>query len=484
MALLPESGLTAAVIHPDNEGSASTGEVTRGYQRNKKLNQWVNIAADFSAVGNDSTDNTSALASAVSNLSGRNLWIPQGIFRVSELVLDGLEDFIIDGPGRIVCTDADTPAIAVTDCSNFQIVGRVSFGHTSTAIAGGRTDTGHGMHVQGCDEYTVDGYVYDTTAAGVYQYGCSNGTVNTRVRNTLADGIHITGASHDITVTPLASATDTGDDGIAVVSYQADADVCARIDILGRVLRSKARGVSCVGGRQVNLRPAAVTATKFAGIYVAQETSFATREVEQCTVHGAVIRDANTYDSPSVDHPAILVVGGDVAFPVRKIKISDCNIDGSGTLDIRVINDSGSDYGVYGVDTIGNMCSNNGVRVDSPSIQYTGAHGVFYGQVKNNHVINATLQAVQIANTCKYVDVSGNVVTDCNTANDGSVYGIDNQSVNGTTGPNLVVDEASHLTGRFSRGQEIITGSRAGNAALADLLTTLAARNEITDSTS
>lgn len=35
---LPESGLTAAVIHPDNPDEASTGEVARGYERNKRLN--------------------------------------------------------------------------------------------------------------------------------------------------------------------------------------------------------------------------------------------------------------------------------------------------------------------------------------------------------------------------------------------------------------------------------------------------------------
>ncbi len=477
--LLPETGI---VPHPITPGMGETiGNVARVERVDITLNDLPIDIRSAGAVGDDMTDCTAAILAATL-VGGGNLWIPKGVFRVDEFVIDGLTDFIIDGVGTISCVDPLQPVALIKNAARFEVRGGVTFTHAD--ISGGRTNTGHGLHLQDCDDFRVQHHSKGTTAAGVYVAGCSGGTLLGGLsESTLADGIHITGASTDIRVHGNLS-RDTGDDGIAVVSYQSDGDRCARINIDGNVvLRGHTRGVTCVGGIDVNIHGNIVDSTNVAGIYVAQETSFGTYGVDQVNVTGNTIRNANTYNTPTVDHPAILVVGGDVAFPVRDVLVEGNNIVGSGTLDIRVINDSGAGFGVYSVDVIGNHCTLNGVRVASPSIQYTGATGVFFGSIKANTVTQSTLGGIEVPNTCKYITVRDNDIVDCNTTSSGAAWGVDNQSVGGVTGPNTVVDEASTLTGQFSRGQTVLTGAKAGNTALASVTAYLAATNQATDST-
>lgn len=79
MGFLPESGLVGAVLHPDNADTASTGEINRGYQRNKKLNGLVaDVAADFGCTpgGANNTAKYEEAISALLSRGGGTLWWP------------------------------------------------------------------------------------------------------------------------------------------------------------------------------------------------------------------------------------------------------------------------------------------------------------------------------------------------------------------------------------------------------------------------
>jgi hypothetical protein len=146
------------------------------------------------------------------------------------------------------------------------------------------------------------------------------------ITGTRADGIHMTGGSRNGVVDNVRT-DQTGDDAVAVVSYESDAEPCRDIQVNHVTVASTrwGRGIAIVGGRNVSIRDFSVANTSAAGIYVASEGNpYYTDSVESVTVSNGTVTGANR--NPDVVHGALLVTAGNAGEYVRSVQISNVNI--------------------------------------------------------------------------------------------------------------------------------------------------------------
>jgi hypothetical protein len=130
------------------------------------------------------------------------------------------------------------------------------------------------------DHVTIEG----APAAGIStaQAATRGRITNNTLRNTLADSIHMTDRASQILVENNLI-ENSGDDGIAVVSYKSDGARVNNITARNNVVRGNkwGRNMSVVGGRQVvyenNLLQNNLAG--FACLYIAQENSYDTYSV-------------------------------------------------------------------------------------------------------------------------------------------------------------------------------------------------------------
>jgi hypothetical protein len=122
---------------------------------------------------------------------------------------------------------------------------------------------------------------------------------------TQADGFHITnGCTAGIVRRPTCRYT--GDDGIAVVSYQSDpGGVCSDIKIYSpRFLgETGGRGVSVVGGYDVQIYDVYAERSSSAGLYIASEVAYLTHSVKNIRIVGVRLLNCNT--NATVDHGSV-----------------------------------------------------------------------------------------------------------------------------------------------------------------------------------
>jgi hypothetical protein len=170
----------------------------------------------------------------------------------------------------------------------------------------------------------VDG----SASAGVFVYGGSGGSIHdNHVANTLADSIHMTEATN-LTNVYQNRIENSGDDGIAVVSYGGVApgngpdsayvrDIKAWDNVI--LYNKGGRSMSVVGGRRVeywnNYLQGGPSPT--ACIYLAQESSYSTWEADAVYAH-----DNDLVECGGTVHPVSLLVYA-ATFPNRDIRIEN-----------------------------------------------------------------------------------------------------------------------------------------------------------------
>lgn len=127
------------------------------------------------------------------------------------------------------------------------------------------------------DHVTIDG----SAAAGIHvSHGTNNGRItNNTIKDTLADSIHITGKASYITL-ENNRIENSGDDGIATVSYRSDGALTHHITARNNVILNNkwGRQMSVVGGSNVlyeNNRLENNLGLR-ACLYIAQESSYST----------------------------------------------------------------------------------------------------------------------------------------------------------------------------------------------------------------
>ena len=173
--------------------------------------------------------------------------------------------------------------------------------------------------------------VAGSAAAGVY---VGNGATrfvldHVTVQDTRADGIHLTaGANNGTVLSPVVRGS--GDDGVAVVSYQQDGVACHDIRIASPTVLGTTwgRGLSVVGGTRITETDIDVRDTSAAGVYIAAEGNpWFTAAPKQVTVSGGSISGANT--ATGVDHGAVLVLSGERGVVPAAVTVQHLTVSGT-----------------------------------------------------------------------------------------------------------------------------------------------------------
>lgn len=237
------------------------------------------------ATRGDGSDDLAAFQEAVrrAQAAHRDVFVPPGTYHLSGvLVLDGVR---MRGAGRRLSLLVSTNPSA----GSIDLIGRrpglFHLSHVVENPVGRSPEPGRqNINVKYATGFRVVGvHAVGARGAGMLIRKSHYGVVrHSIVEKTLADGIHMTGDSSNIVVRHNLS-RETGDDGIAVVSYKNwnDNDGHTRkIQIRrNRVIRGKARGITVVGGVRVTIADNVIRNTESGGIYIAAEREWTTRGV-------------------------------------------------------------------------------------------------------------------------------------------------------------------------------------------------------------
>ena len=282
------------------------------------------------AVGDGRTDDTAALQRALDALTpGDVLVLPAGsTFAHADVLEVDVPGVTITGGGILLATDEERSAVRLR-ADRVTVTDLVLATAATTRRWSAPQQTG--LWLDGHRDAVVqDVTVRDAPSAGVFVQGAQHFRLTrVTVTGTRADGIHMTGgARYGLVEQPLTE--DTGDDGIAVVSYRDDPARSGDIDVESpRVLGTTGgRGLSVVGGDHVRFTDVEVRDTAAAGIYVACERAeFDTWVPSSVSVTGGSVSGAN--HDPAIDHGALLVYNGQQTEPLRDVAVADLRIAGT-----------------------------------------------------------------------------------------------------------------------------------------------------------
>jgi len=293
----------------------------------------------YGALGDGSTDDTSALQKAFDSAPAETTVVLTGIYAHRDVLHLRRAALHVSGPGTLLATDESRSSVWI-EADNVLVDGltirtaRTTQRWSAWEQMGVRLVGGNGITLR---SVTVTG----AAAAGVYVGGSAGFILDhVTVQNSRADGIHLTGGSHD---GKLMSPTtmNTGDDGVAVVSYGSDGAPCHDITVTSpHVLGTTwGRGISVVGGVRINETDIDVQRTSAAGVYIGAEGSpWFTAAPQDVTVSGGTIVGANT--NADVDHGAVLVLAGENGVTPSNITIGNLRISdtrASASRDVGVI---------------------------------------------------------------------------------------------------------------------------------------------------
>ena len=267
---------------------------------------------DYGAVPNDNKDDYAAFVAAIdaAKSMGKPLYVPAGNYMLSDILT--IDSVKVRGAGKFVTTLTSTnPKRGSIDLKGNGVeLSSLKHVYQTTVPRGDGANEKNSITVRGAKNFKVsDLYISKSSTAGIMvTYGATNGIVSgNTLDSTGADGIHMTGGSSFITVENNV-VRKAGDDTIAVVSYiDSDALPAHHITIRKNNVgyNSRARGIAVVGGTDVTIANNSVQDTSMAGVYVAVEASYNTRNVDRVTVSNNVINHTGTAEPQN--HPNVLV---------------------------------------------------------------------------------------------------------------------------------------------------------------------------------
>lgn len=263
----------------------------------------------YSAVGNGSTDDTTALQNAINALTpGDTLIIPAGkTFNHSATLTVGTAGVFIRGGGTLRGTVQATSGILI-NANNVRV-------EDLTLTLSSRTGRGSTLDNIKLTVNQVSGAVIrNVTVLSSFGYGMYMRTAsdwlidNCRISNSGADAFHVNGGSSKGRIYNLQVANPE-DDGIGLVSDDTDSTDISDIVIRGFKLDGQnlsGRGIGIIGASNVLVEDFHITNSYAAGIIVATETSYLSRANSNIRVRSGVLRGCNTA-APTVNHGAIVV---------------------------------------------------------------------------------------------------------------------------------------------------------------------------------
>ena len=285
--------------------------------------------ASFGATGNDATDDTVAVQTALNSLkSGDRLVFPPGTYHHNDVLTARVADVQIVGPGAILTADREALSAFVIDADRV-FVGDLTF----TASPTRRWTANEQMKVRIAGHVGVTLWhvqVRGSAAAGIY---VDDGAASFRIEgatvsDTQADGIHMTGGAHDgLVLSPTV--IRSGDDGVAIVSYDGGANaLCTKIRVISpRVLTTAwGRGISVVGGSDISYSNLMVQNSNAAAVYIGVEgTPYNTQSVERVTIDGGTVTGAN-YNA-TIDHGAVMIFAGRPGSRIDDVSVDNLTIE-------------------------------------------------------------------------------------------------------------------------------------------------------------
>lgn len=256
---------------------------------------------DYGAIPDDGLDDLAAIRQAVAaaKAAGRNVYVPPGTFLYNDvIVLDGVDLFGEGESSVLRSTNPQRQAIQLAGSNS-----DLSKVKLTTVPVANRLSSSVSARVHVLPEaanFTVkDTVIEGGSSAGIIVYGMNGAITNNTVRDTLADGIHITGGSMNIRVEQNI-ARNTGDDMIAVVSYEKNGTWVKNVKIANNdVSDGHARGITVSGGSDVSIEDNRIADTGGAGVFVASEGSYQTYEVRNLKVaRNTITRDSRNASIP------------------------------------------------------------------------------------------------------------------------------------------------------------------------------------------
>ena len=150
---------------------------------------------------------------------------------------------------------------------------------TSTATTRRSGDYSHRLFFYQCGAVRVRNVTINGSAAAGILLDTTDGFTIERctISHTLADSLHMTHESKNGVIDNIVS-DYSGDDGIAVVSYDSRPTRVQNVQISNVTITNQlwGRGISVVGGLNIHYRDCYVSKSAAAGIYVAAEAGFET----------------------------------------------------------------------------------------------------------------------------------------------------------------------------------------------------------------
>ncbi|HET7526878.1 MAG TPA: carbohydrate-binding domain-containing protein, partial [Burkholderiaceae bacterium] len=301
-----------------------------------------------------SFDNSSAIASAIASAKSKRVavYVPAGVCAYGDVIR--LDSVKLVGAG-------DTSVLYALNPNRESIYmygngAEVSLLKLSGRQAAARQAAWEATRITlfGASNFVIDKVAIDGSAAAGIQtaQATNNGRItNNSIKDTLADSIHMTDKASYITL-ENNRIENSGDDGIAVVSYRNDGGMVNHITARNNVILNNkwGRQMSVVGGSQVlyeNNRVESNLAGR-ACLYIAQEASYSTYGAHDVTARYNTLK---TCGGSSTGHGAVMVFS-DGQEANTNVALTRNDIVQNGAAGIRVFS-----------------AQNTGVRLDSNRVQ-------------------------------------------------------------------------------------------------------------------
>lgn len=333
LAMVPCGAASSASAMPDSSAAL--------LDQNRTI-----VPERFGAAGDGVSDDSQALQAALDSLRpGDALRLPAGkVYRHTGLLTVNTAEVKIIGRGTLLATSTRASAVFI-NADDVEVADiTVRFSADTPRLTGPEH---HGLVVNRRQRTVIRKVTIDGSAAvGIFLRGASGYLIeDVVVKNTRADGIHTTEKSFDgRIVRPILR--NTGDDGVAVVSYLRDGGVCHDITVESPRLvgQTHGRGFTVVGGERITYTDISSTGSSGAGVLIASEhATFKTYGSKQVTVRGGTVDRAN--QSSTTDHGAVLVSVQGPGQANEDITIEDLTITGtrqSASRQVGVISSPGS----------------------------------------------------------------------------------------------------------------------------------------------
>jgi len=288
--------MAGGLAWPDGAAAAS-GATASGALHANVPDAYVRPAADAS-------DQADPLQHALDALQpGQRLIFAPGRYVVSRSLVVRKPNVVLSGYGATLIATAPGDQTIEMRGTDTTLVGFRLTGAGTTRLT---TPESTKIEVTGRGVQVLDNVIDGGAGAGIFVFGGADvAIVGNEVLSTLADGIHMTHGSHNVLVQGNV-VRGTGDDMIAVVSYQAEGVLTRNVLITGNSLEGNpwGRGITVVGGANVTISNNIVRNVQVsAGILVAQEDSNRTAGSSDIRVENNVIADIQTSTSRTDSRP-------------------------------------------------------------------------------------------------------------------------------------------------------------------------------------